>query len=246
MYLKENLKHPLVIVFSIFVFLFLLAKFAPSFPISVLSQQKGEPLVVSAEGKATVVPDIAKVTLGIEESGSTLKETQNSVNQKSKNLTEALKKLGIGEKEIKTISYDIYPEYNYETSPQKITGYRISTGYEVTVKDFDKINDVLTKATEAGANTVGNIVFEVNETTKNEKLNEARKQAVEEAKTKAAGLARAAGISLGKIINISEQSDLPRPFYAMEAAPASDSTKPEIQPGQTELSVTVSLSYEIR
>lgn len=245
--MKESLKHPLVIIFSIFVFLFLFAKFAPSFPISILSQQKGEPLVVSGKGKATVVPDIAKITLGIEESGSLLKETQNSVNKKSKNLSETLKKLGIGEKEIKTISYDIYPEYNYETSPQKITGYRISTSCEVTVKDFDKINDVITKATEAGANSIGNINFEVNEKTKNEALQKAREEAVVKAKEKAESLAKAAKINLGKIINISEaESDFPRPIYTLEKAASPDSTKPEIQPGQAELSVTISLSYEIR
>lgn len=206
-------------------------------------------MVVSGTGKVTVVPDIAKITLGIEESGVSLKETQNSVNKKSKNLTEALKKLGIGEKEIKTISYDIYPEYNYETTPQKITGYRISTGYEVTVKDFDKINDVLTKATEVGTNIIGNINFEVNEETKKEKLQEAREEAVKEAKEKAEGLAKAANISLGKIINISESQgiDYPRPMALKEIAiGAGEEIKPDIQPGETEISVSVSLTYEIR
>jgi hypothetical protein len=246
--MKENLKHPLAIVFSIFVFLFLFAKFAPSFPISVLTQQKGEPLIVSGEGKVTVVPDIAKISLGIEETGLSLKDVQNKVNQKSQDLTSVLKKLGIGEKDIKTAAYNVYPEYNYGVNPQKITGYRISTTYEVKIKDFEKINEVLVKATEAGVNSIGNIAFEVNETTKNAKLNEARKQAVEEAKTKADGLAHAAGISLGKIINVSEsQGAEPRPYYALkEGIDSATPVQPDIQPGETELSVTVSLSFEIR
>lgn len=236
----------LILIF--FVLLFLFFKFGPKIPLSIVTQQKGEPLVVSGEGKVAVVPDIAKVTLGIEESGVSLKEVQNKVNQKSQNLTGALKKLGIGEKDIKTVSYNVYPEYNYEMTPQKITGYRVSTGYEVRIKDFEKVNEVLVKATEVGINVIGNINFEVNETAKNEKLNEARKMAVEEAKTKADGLARAAGISLGKILNISEsQGAEPRPMYALKQnAEATTPVAPDIQPGETEISVTVTLTFEIR
>lgn len=248
MMVKENLKHPLFLIFSSFLFLFLFFRFGPKLPISVLSQQKGEPLVVSGEGKVSVVPDIAKVTLGIEENGASLKTVQDSVNKKSNNLVEILKKLGIGKGDIKTTSYNVHPEYNYDERTPKITGFRVSISYEVKITDFDKINDVLVKATEVGANTIGNISFEVNDETKNTKLNEARKQAVEAAKTKADGLARAAGISLGKIINISESKGTePRPIYTLkEGIGSAPPIQPDIQPGETEISVMVSLSYEIR
>src|SRR6266576_609121 len=103
----EYLKHPLVIIFSVFLGIFLFAKFAPSLPISVLSQQKGEPLVVSGEGRVTVTPDIAKINVGIQETGQSLKQVQDSVNKKSKSLVNALKKLGIGDSDIKTVSYYI-------------------------------------------------------------------------------------------------------------------------------------------
>lgn len=235
-----------VIIF--FILLFLFFQFGPKIPLSIVSQQKGEPFVVSGEGRVTAVPDTARVTLGIEEIGPSLKTAQQSVNAKSQNLTAALKKSGIGEGDIKTTAYNIYPEYDYNRKPYTITGYRVSTSYEVKIKDLDKVNEVLVKATEFGANVIGNIYFEVNEKTKNEKLNEARKIAVEEAKTKAEGLAKAAGISLGKIINISEAGGYePVPLVALKEGVGSASlATPDIQPGQTELSVSVSLSYEIR
>ncbi len=210
--------------------------------------------MVSGEGKVSVTPDIAKVTLGIQDSGSSLKSVQNSVNTKSKALTDALKKLGISEQDIKTTSYNVYPQYDFTQPSQKITGYQVSTNYEVAVKDFDKINDVIVNSTAAGANMVGNVNFDLNDSTKTAKMNEARSMAVADAKTKADGLAKAAGITLGKIINVSEnqaQNIRPIAFAAdksavgLGGAPA-PAVQPDIQPGQTEIDVTVSLSYQVR
>lgn len=259
------LKHPLTLIASIFIFLLIFDRLGLKLPISVISQDRGVPLVVEGEGKVAVIPDIAIVSLGIEETGTSLLSVQKSVNQKAKDLVDAIKKLGINEKDIKTTSYNIYPEYNYgggiiplsitgtETNiipaPGRIptiSGYRVSTSYEIRVKDFDKINDVLTVATEKGVNVVGSVSFEINDETKNAKLNEARTLAVAQAKSKAEGLARAAGISLVKIINISESTNgFPVPMALREAGVGTD-TKPEIAPGETELAVTVSVSWEIR
>lgn len=236
-----------IIIF--FVLLFVYSKFGPSFPISVLTQTKGEPFIVSETGKVTVVPDVAKVSLGFEDQGQSLNQVQNNVNTKSKALLDSLKDAGIEEKYIKTTNYSVYPEYDYDSSPYRITGYRVSTAYEVEVIDFEKINTVLTAATEAGVNVIGNISFEVNEETRTELTNKAREEAVELAKEKAEGLAKAAGISLGKIINISESEglDYPREIAVYDKATVNSAPEPaSINPGETEISVVVSLSYEVR
>lgn len=241
----------LVKVFLFFVLLFLYSKFGPSLPISVLTQTKGEPMMVSDTGKVTVVPDIAKVTVGIEAQGQILKRVQDEVNTKSKALIDALKKLGIDDKDIKTTNYNVYPEYSYDSTLYKINGYRVSTNYEVKITDFEIVNDVLVAATSTGANVVGNISFEVNEKTKSELTQKAREEAVKLAKNKADGLAKASGITLGKIINVTESTgyDYPRPIaYGKEIALDSinSPTTANVTPGETEISVTVSLSYEIR
>jgi len=237
-------------VIAFFILLFVFAKWGPSIPFSVLSQQKGEPMIVEGTGKSFVTPDIAKVSVGIEESGTSLKTVQDSVNRKSKDLTDTLKDLGIDEKDIKTTSYNLYPQFDYSTPAPRLTGYRVSTTYEVTIRDFDKVNDALTAVTSAGANIIGGVAFEVNDKTKKEKLQEAREMAVAEAKDKAEGLAKAAGVTLGKIINISEAQGIePRPIALMEKTIDSSVTEPiapDIQPGETELSVNVILSFEIR
>lgn len=245
---EKLLRHPLTLIAAIFVFLFISSRLGLKLPISVISQDRGQPLIVEGQGKVTVIPDIAKVSLGIDASGTSLPEVQNGVNQKSKTLVDTLKKLGVEEKDIKTTSYNVFPEYNYESQPPRITGYRVSLSYEVRIKDFDKINEVVVAATGAGANLVGNISFDVNEETKKKKLDEAREEAVEEAKDKAQSLARAAGVSLGKILNISEfpSFEPPTPFALKEGVGGTEPARPEITPGETEISVTVSLSFEIR
>lgn len=238
-----------VIVF--FILLFVFAKWGPSIPFSVLSQSKGEPMVVSAEGKVTVIPDIAKISAGIEERGDSLKQVQNSVNKKSQALVSALKDQGIAEKDIKTTSYNIYPESDYQVTPPKVTGYQVSINYEITVRDIDKINDVLTAVTPAGANLVGGVSFNLSDEARAKAMGSARNDAVNIAKQNAESLARASGVTLGKIINVSESQNsyVPRPMYATGKEISLDSAAPitpDVQPGTTDLNVTVSLSYEVR
>lgn len=242
----------IAVIASFFVLLFVYSKWGPAINFNTTSQTKGEPFVVMGEGKAYVAPDIAKVTVGIQENGSSLKTVQDSVNKKSKALTDAIEKLGIDKKDIKTTSYNVYPQYDYLTSTtNRITGYQVSTNYQITVRDFDKVNDVLTSATGAGANAIGSVSFDINDTTKKEKLQEARELAVTEAKTKAEGLSKAAGITLGKVINISENQAVPevRPMYGLGGADVANQktiTTANVTPGETEINVTVSLSYEVR
>ena len=103
-------------------------------------------------------------------------------------------------------------------------------------------------ATDSGANVVGNISFEVNEKTKEELTNKARDEAVEKAKVKAKDLAKSAGISLGKIINVSESAGaIPRTMIMYDkAVTTSEPETANIEAGETEIEVTITLSYEIR
>lgn len=237
------------IVFLFFVLLFVYSKWGPSLPISVLTQTKGEPLMVTETGKVSATPDVAKITVGIEKQGQTLKQVQNDVNTISKKLIDELKKLSISEKDIKTISYNVYPEYDYQNSPYKINGYKVSTSYEIKITDFEVVNDAVVVATSNGANMIGNISFEVNEKTRQELTNKAREEAVEKAKNKAKSLANAAGITLGKIINIKESEAFePRPIlmYDKAVSASEPAIEANITPGETEIEVSVTISFEIR
>ena len=239
-------------VITFFLLLFVFAKWGPSINFATTTQPVGEPFVVSGEGKVSVTPDIAKVTLGITEQGQALKQVQSSVDTKSKDLTAALEKLGVASSDIKTTDYNVYPQYDYTQPAQTITGYQVSTNYEVTIKNFDILNSVITTGTAAGANIVGSVNFDLSDSIKTEKMNEARVLAVKDAESKANGLASASGITLGKIINVSENQNnnivQPLAFPVSGGGMAQDKTavQPNIQPGSTDLDVTVSLSYQVR
>ncbi len=235
-----------------FVLLFAFSKWGPAVPFSVLSQQKGEPMVVTGEGKSTAVPDIAIIGAGIEERGTSLSAVQDAANKKSKSLVDTFKKLGVDEKDIKTTGYNIYPQSDYQADPPRVTGYQVSISYQVKIRDIEKVNEALTTVTGAGANLVGGVSFDLSDEARIEALNEARNDAVKVAKDSAESLARASGVTLGRIINVSEsQTGYPRPMYAMDSKAVglgggAPIEQPNVQPGTTEVNIIVSLSYEIR
>lgn len=245
------LKQPLVVVTWIFILLFVILRFGPTFPFSVTTQERGDPFVVSESGSATGVPDQAVMSFGINEQASTVLDAQNKANQKSQTLVSALKNVGVQERDIKTTSYNVRPDYDYRSEPARITGYSVNIRYSVKVRELDKANDAINAGTQAGANSIGGVSLTLSDEKRDELLAEARKEAIQKAKSKAENLASLAGLNLGKLINVSEGSGIiPTPYRAqtfdssgLEAAPVAEA---EITPGESEVSTTVSLSWEIR
>lgn len=237
------------VVVLFFILLFVYSKFGPNIPLNLSVRSTGEPFFVSAEGKVVVPNSSAKVSVGIEETGASLAVVQESVNRRSKSLTETLKKFDIEDSDIKTTSYNIYPQQDFTSGIARIVGYSVSTSYEVFIRDVEKLNDVLGALTGAGANTVGGVSFDVDEKTRLEKTNEARELAVKNAKEKADGLAKAAGVNLGRIVNVSESETVngPKPI-AFDSAAGEELrvANPSVEPGTNEIVVNVTLGYEIR
>lgn len=230
-----------------FILLFSFTKIFGPIPFSVnsVTTQKSTTFDVTGEGKVSVISDIASVSVGIRSQGSTVKSAQEQINGVINKVSEAVKDLGIDSKDIQTTNYSVYPDYDYSKSPQRIKGYSASTTLSVKVKDIDKVNNVIDAATENGANEVSGISFEVDDRTKAE--NEAREKAVEEAKRKAEAASKIAGFKLGRIINYSESfggGPIPIPLRALSQG-AAEQTPTQLEPGSTDIAVTVTLSYEI-
>ncbi|MEK9200450.1 MAG: SIMPL domain-containing protein, partial [Patescibacteria group bacterium] len=143
-------------------------------------------------------------------------------------------------------NYSVYPQYDFQSS-RRITGYSVSADLSIRVRDLDKINDAIDAATEGGANQVGGISLGVNEDKSKELGREARIKAIDEARLKAQELASLAGMTLGRVIDVQENSPaLPRPFMydavALKAEGAGGDT--QIEAGSTDITSTITLYYE--
>ena len=244
--MKQTISAIAVFFLALFVFLKLTGPIP--FSLSSVVTTKTDSFTVTGEGKVTAVPDVAVVSAGVVAQGTSVKQVQQEMNTKINTVTDSVKKLGIDSKDIQTTNYSVSPTYDYRAGTQKIIGYQANTNVTIKVRAIDKANDVVDAATAGGANQVGGISFDVSDKTKAE--NEARVKAVEEAKKKAETASKAAGFSLGRVINYSENfGGMPRPMpmYAKaDMAGAPESAPTQIEPGSSEVTVSVSLSYEIR
>lgn len=244
----SQLTSPLVWILAFFLLLFVYTKFAGPLPLSVnsVTTQKSQTFDVTGEGKVTVKPDTAFVTAGIQSQAQTVKQAQEQINSIINKVSEALKQLGIDTKDIQTTNYHIYPIYDYLGNTQRINGYTAGTNLSIKVSDIDKINQVIDTATANGANQVSGVSFDVSDKTKIE--SEAREKAVEAAKKKATEASRIAGFRLGRIINYSENFQGfggPVPLVERALDAKATGTPTEVEPGSKDITVTVTLNYEI-
>lgn len=218
---------------------------------------------VSGEGKVSARPDIARTTAAVLTENATLKEAEAENSKKSNALVEYLVKNGVEKKDIKTIGYNIFPRYNYpspcypgavcpaETFTPKIVGYQIRNTYEVTIRDLAKASDIVSGMVGAGANEVSGIVFTIDQP--DTARAQAREKAIDDARAKAKKLAKDLGKRVGKIVNFSE-GGYPGPIYAREVAygkggggvDAAPAPTPSLEPGQNEIIVNVSITYEFK
>lgn len=247
---RSELKTPFFTVLFVIIGLFLYTKIAGPIPFSVnsISTTKTDSFSVSGTGEVTVIPDTAKVSLGITVNRPRVVDAQNEANRIINQVTKDIKALGVDEKKIKTINYSVSPNYDFREGGQRIRDYNVNATLEVEVTPIDTINDVIDKATADGANNVGNIQFTVEEKKQKELARQARKQAIDEAKKKASELASDAGMSLGRIINVSETPSFEPPIALLERGQMGGKVidqSTEVQPGETSINVSVTLTYEV-
>jgi uncharacterized protein len=201
-------------------------------------------ITVSASGKVTVVPDVARVNLGVTITKPTVKAVRQAGAKSMTDIINALKALGIDEKDIQTTNLSLYAQYGNGSTP-RIVGYQISEQIQVTVRDLDKAGDVVDTATAKGATDVNGISFDVADPVKVQ--NDARAAAVAAARVSAEAMASAGKVSLGAVVSITDASPPSPIFYgygALKAAPMADTPTP-VQPGTQDLSATVTVVFAI-
>ncbi|GJL91997.1 SIMPL domain-containing protein [Hyphococcus sp.] len=201
---------------------------------------------VTGEGRASAAPDMAVISIGVQSEAPTAAAAlrQNSADMSA--TIKKLKELGVADRDIQTSGLSVNPRYNYEQNRSKpeVIGFTASNSVSVKLRNLDSAGSIIDQAVQSGANSLGGVSFDFSEP--KPLYDEARKAAVADAKAKAALLTEAAGVRLGKLLYIQEgYAAAPQPkMYAARMEMADASSVP-MQAGESTVSMSVSLVYEI-
>ena len=200
---------------------------------------------VTGEASISVPPDLASVDAGVATDAKSAREASEANNAAMAKVQAALKAVNIDAKDIQTSRLSLQPQYAPNRSgPSPIVGYRASNRVTVRIRDITKVANVIDTLVGAGANDIGNVNFEVSDASK--LLDDAREKAVADARRKAEIYAKAAGVTLGAPLSISEEG-APQPiFRGKMAVPMAAAAPTPIAQGEGTLSVSVAVSWAIK
>ncbi|PIR82699.1 hypothetical protein COU20_00775 [Candidatus Kaiserbacteria bacterium CG10_big_fil_rev_8_21_14_0_10_59_10] len=220
-------------------------------------------ITVTGMGEVFAVPDLATFSVSVREEALEVADAQETAADKMNTIIAYLQQQGVEEKDIKTVSYNVYPRYEWQQAPcpadsricppgkSVMTGFEVHQTISVKVRDTERAGDLLSGVGSRGASDVSGLTFTTDD---DDALRaEARALAIEDARGKAAELANSLNVRLVRIVGFHE-SDYgypPMPYaYGMggdmmvrsEAAMKA----PELPVGENKIVSNVSVTYEIR
>jgi uncharacterized protein YggE len=207
-------------------------------------------IMVVGEGQNTVAPDMAILSLSVMREAPSARDALTANNDAMAAVISAMKAAGIEERDLQTAGVQIAPRYNFATRTDgsqeaQLVAYQVTNTLSVRVRDLAKTGDILDKSVTLGVNEGGGISFTNEDPSK--AITEARKKAVADAIARAKTLAEAAGVKLGKVL---EMSDLPVqqppvPMMARFPAQAASAAVVPIQGGENAYHVQVNVTFEL-
>ena len=209
---------------------------------------------ITGHGEVMASPDTAYVTSGVTSQGTTAKEALDANNADMAALIDTLKAAGIDSLDIQTSGFSVSPNYVYSDArdangyqlPPKIVGYTVSNGVTVHVRELSNLGAVLDQAVTVGANTISGITFAVEDPA--ELYDQARRAAFADAKSKAELYADAAGVELGALALISEQTGYnapPQPYMFKAEAVQADRGIVPVEVGQLTFTIDVNVNWDL-
>jgi uncharacterized protein YggE len=205
-------------------------------------------LTVTGNGSISLTPDIAYIYLGVTTDNLDITQAVDSNNAQAQALVDALKKAGVAAEDIQTSNFSVYSNQKFTDPSSSLpigSTYTVNNTVYVTVRDLSHLGALLTAAVSSGANTINSITFDVADKTAAQA--QARQKAMDNAGALAGELAQTAKVSLGAIQTITYSEYMYSPYSGMGGGGASaPNASVPIQPGQTQVSVSVSVTYEIK
>lgn len=216
-------------------------------------------IVVAGEGEAYANPDIASINFTVRNEAKTVKDAQDAVEKKMNADIDYLKKEGIADKDIKLENNSFYPKYDYSTCygyncPVKtptVTGYEVSRSVSVKIRDIDNSGKIVEGLASLGVTELNGPTFMVDD--EDAVQEEARADAIANAKDKADKLAKELGVTIVTIVSFNENNGgYPYPMYsaksdmAMGMGTGGSEEMPNLPQGQNKYTSNVSITFEIR
>lgn len=209
-------------------------------------------VTVVGKGELSVKPDIVYLSIGVETYADSAKSAQKSNAQKMEKVLAVLKNTWkINEKDLKTERFSVQPNYTYsEKEGQKVKNYSAFHSLEVTMRDLDKVGDLLDAVSNAGANQIGNARFSV----ENRDIHEAQviEKAMASADIKAQAVAKGAKRQLGIVVSVVQQEAANNEMFGgmneasqMKAVSSADAST-SVNPGEIKLVTQLHVQYELK
>ncbi len=214
---------------------------------SALTGAPERTLTVTGNGTATVSPDVASVTLGIQTRHDLVAQAVTQNNAVAVRIMDAARGVGVTDADMRTAYFSVYsqPKYDEFGSPTGEVSYFVDNSLEVRLRDVTKLSDLLQTAVNAGANSIYGINFSVADTKAAE--DQARDEAIGDARGRADELAALAGVSLGKIVSVTTGAyGYPAQPYYPAYGVGGGGDAPPTQAGSLEVSVQVTVVYEVQ
>ncbi len=209
-------------------------------------------LSLTGQGEVKSPPDIAVISAGVVSEAKTAREALTLNNETMAEVLQTIEAAGVAKKDIQTSNFSVQPKYKYakrsssgDQEPPRITGYTVTNQVTVIARDLDQLGPVLDAVVSSGVNQMNGLSFSIAEP--GPLRNEARKLAVAEARDRAELYADAAGVSLGKILSISEAGGHrpPQPAYRRAALESAAADAVPIAQGQRSVQMQVNIVWEI-
>lgn len=212
-------------------------------------------LTVNAQGSSTRTPDMAGYSAGVTTQGATASEALSANSTQMSRVIAALRQAGVADKDIQTSNLNLNPIYSqpkrlpdggYEDGPQRIVGYQATNTVSVRQRKLGDTGKVIDALVKAGANQVNGPSFMLAEP--DAAQDEARVEAMKNARSRADLYARTAGLRVVRIVSISESggyTPVPVMYMRKEAMDVAGAPPPPVAPGELEMNVNVTVQFEL-
>lgn len=218
-------------------------------------------IMATGKGEAFAIPDVASFSFTVTEAGEDVASAQGLLDQKIAKALEAVREAGVEDKDIKTVSYNVYPKYEWNQVPciiypcpqgkNELIGYEVTQTISVKVRDTEKAGDLVTKVGATNVSNISGLEFTVDDMEKY--IAEARSQAIEKAKEEAKILAKQLGVKLGKMMYYTDNGQNPYPYYGYgegmgggDLKAMSAPARAELPTGETKITSNITITYEIK